>query len=318
MLWPLCGGCDKRQIDFRLVERREFHLGFLGCFAQALKRHRIFTQVDAVGLLEFVGNIFHEPLIEVVAAEMRVAIRRLHFKHTITEFKNRDIERSATEIEHGDLRVFSFFVKAVSQCGCGRLIDNAAHVQAGNFARLFRCLALRIIEICGHRNHGIRYLLAEIIFSSLFHFLKNHRRDFRRRVDTVINLDARRIVFARDNFVRNEFHFFVHFVHETSHEPLDRVHGILGIRDCLAFCRLSNQTLSIFCKADDGRRCPHSFSIRNYHRIISFHYRNDGIGGTKVDSNDFACHLRLLCSIVRLIYKISVNITAIGMPREFC
>jgi hypothetical protein len=40
--------------------------------------------------------------VNIVTAKMRVSVRREDLKYTRIEFEDRDVERSATKIEHGD------------------------------------------------------------------------------------------------------------------------------------------------------------------------------------------------------------------------
>ena len=74
--------------------------------------------------------IIEEPLIEVVAAEMRIAVRRFHFEDAFAEFENGNIERAAAEVEYGNFPVFVFLVEAVGKSRRRRLVDDAPDVQA--------------------------------------------------------------------------------------------------------------------------------------------------------------------------------------------
>jgi hypothetical protein len=68
---------DERQVDVALHHRRELHLRLLRRFLQALQRHAVLAQIDAVALFELRDDPFDDALIEVVAAQMRVAVGRL-------------------------------------------------------------------------------------------------------------------------------------------------------------------------------------------------------------------------------------------------
>ena len=56
---------------------RQVLLGPLGRFLEPLQGHRVLAQVDAVLLLELVGDVVDQHLVEVVAAQVRVAVGRL-------------------------------------------------------------------------------------------------------------------------------------------------------------------------------------------------------------------------------------------------
>ena len=75
VLRPVGVGGDERQVDLGLGDRRQLDLGLLGRLEQPLQRLRVLAQVDAVLLLELVGEVVDEPAVEVVAAEVGVARR---------------------------------------------------------------------------------------------------------------------------------------------------------------------------------------------------------------------------------------------------
>ena len=71
---------DERQVDRRLGDLRQLDLGLLGGFLQPLHGHAVVRQVDAVVVLERLHQPVHDPLVPVVAAEVRVAVRGLHLE----------------------------------------------------------------------------------------------------------------------------------------------------------------------------------------------------------------------------------------------
>ena len=60
------------------------------------------AQVDALLLLELVGQIVDEPHVEVFAAEEGVAVGRLHLEHAVADFEDRDVEGAAAEVVDRD------------------------------------------------------------------------------------------------------------------------------------------------------------------------------------------------------------------------
>ena len=81
-------GSDKRQIDLGLHRMRKLDLGFLCGFFQALQGHLIFRKVDALILFELFDDPFDQALVNVVAAQMRVAVRGLYFDHAFANFQD--------------------------------------------------------------------------------------------------------------------------------------------------------------------------------------------------------------------------------------
>jgi hypothetical protein len=55
-------------------------------------RHRVLGEVDALVLLELVEDPVDDALVDVVAAEMRVAVGRLDLDDALADFEDRDVE----------------------------------------------------------------------------------------------------------------------------------------------------------------------------------------------------------------------------------
>ena len=137
---------NERQVDVCGIRAGEFALGFFGCFFQSLQSHRIFRKVDALFFFKLLNQPVHYLLVEVVAAEMSVAVGSGYFKNAVADVENRNIERSAAKVVDGDFLVV-LFVETVSQrCG-GRLIDDTKHFEAGDFTGVFGRLALTVVEV---------------------------------------------------------------------------------------------------------------------------------------------------------------------------
>ena len=137
---------DERQVDVGLHHRGELHLGLLRRLLQALQRHPVLAQVDAVALLELRDDPVDDALVEVVAAEVRVAVGRLHLDDALADLEDRDVERAAAEVVDGD-RLVLLLVEAVGQRRRRRLVDDAHHLEAGDLAGVLGRLALRVVEV---------------------------------------------------------------------------------------------------------------------------------------------------------------------------
>ena len=174
-------GRQERQIDFGLEQRRKLDLGLFRGFLQALQSHLVLRNVDALIALEFGDQPVDDALVDVVAAQVRVAVGRLHFHHAVAHFENRNVERAAAEVVDRDGLVL-LAIEAVGQRGRGRLIDDAHHFQAGDLAGVLGGLALRVVEISRNGDDGLGDLLAQVGFGRFLQLAENHRRNLRRRV----------------------------------------------------------------------------------------------------------------------------------------
>ena len=89
-----------------------------------------------------------------------------------------------------------------------------------------------------------------------------------------------------DDLVRDHLDLFADFVVATSHEPLDRINGVLGIGNRLTFCHLADEAFAGLGKANYGRRSAPSFFISNDLGLATFHDCYAGVGGTEVNSDN--------------------------------
>src|SRR4030095_6223873 len=98
------------------------HLRLLRRLAQALQRHAVLAQVDALALLELAGDPVDDPLVEVVAAKVSVAVGRLHLDDPFADLEDRDVERAAAEVVTRDRLVLLLF-EAVGERSAPWVVD---------------------------------------------------------------------------------------------------------------------------------------------------------------------------------------------------
>jgi hypothetical protein len=138
-------------------------------------------QVDAVLLLELADDPVDDALVDVVAAQVRVAVGGLHFHHALAHFQDRDVEGAAAEVVDRDGLVL-LLVQAVGQRGRRGLVDDAHHFEAGDLAGVLGGLALRVVEVRRHRDHRLGDLLAQVGLGRFLQLGEDHGRDLGRRI----------------------------------------------------------------------------------------------------------------------------------------
>src|SRR6267154_6270087 len=94
---------DERQIDVGFHHGGKLALGLFAGFLEPLQGHPILAQVDTLVLSKFVGEVVDDALVEVFAAEERIAVGRLDLKYAFAKFENRNVKSTAAEIEDCDL-----------------------------------------------------------------------------------------------------------------------------------------------------------------------------------------------------------------------
>ena len=82
-------GADKRQVDLGRGRARQLDLGLLGRLLQALQGDAVLGEVDALGLLELLAQPVDDPLVEVIAAEVGVAIGRSDLEDALRQLEDR-------------------------------------------------------------------------------------------------------------------------------------------------------------------------------------------------------------------------------------
>ena len=101
--------------------------------------------------MEFFRKVVDDTHVKVFTAKERISIGGFDFKQAVVNFQNGDIEcPTAKVIDGNDLRFF--FVQTIGQGRSRWLVDNPQNFKAGNLARIFRRLTLRIIKIGRHSD----------------------------------------------------------------------------------------------------------------------------------------------------------------------
>ena len=112
----------------------------------------------------------HDLLVEIVAAEMVVAVAGDDLDDAFLDAHHRDVEGAAAQVVDQDPLAL-VLSGLVDQRRGGRLVDDAHHLQPGDLAGLARRLALGVGEIRRHRDHRLAHrppsLRSAISFSRL-------------------------------------------------------------------------------------------------------------------------------------------------------
>ncbi len=209
-------------------------------------------------------------MVEVITAEVGVAVGRLHFEYAVAEFEDGDIECTAAEVEYSDFLVFVGLVKAVGKSGCRRFVDDTANGEAGDFACFLGGLTLGVVEVCGDGDDGFGHFLSEVVFGGLLHLLENHCRDFLRSVFATVDSDTDGVVLAADYLIRYAFDFVDDFVVLFAHETLDRVDGAFGVGDGLTFCGVAHFAFAAIDECYYRRSGVATFAVGDDNGVVAF------------------------------------------------
>src|SRR5688572_18341113 len=111
---------------------------------------------------EFRRQMSHEPLIEILPAELYIAVGRESPKLFAGDFQNHHIKRASAKIVYQNtcrpsrLHRRSKKTVLVSVCYCrgSWFVNNVEHSETGQPSCILCCLAAGFVKKCGHRyNH---------------------------------------------------------------------------------------------------------------------------------------------------------------------
>ena len=214
---------DQRLLaDLDIRFKAQFLLGFFRRPPEPRLGRRVpLADIDAVLLFELGRQALGQQIVEVVAAEVVVAVTRQHLGDVAFHGDHGDIEGAAAEVVN-ERRVPRSVAVAVGQAGRRGLIENAHHFQSGERAGLARGVALRIGKVGGHGDHGLLGALAQRAVGPLREFTQDERGDL-----------------LRQKVLAAHAHFFL-----AAHPALDAAHGALGVKRLLVARRLAHQQFS--------------------------------------------------------------------------
>jgi len=283
------------QVDVGLRAVGELDLGLLGGFLEALQREHVLGQVDALVLPELGDDVVDDALVEVLAAEEGVAVGRQHLELLLAvdvgNLDDRDVEGAAAEVEDGDLAVaLAVLVEAEGERGGGRLVDDALDVEAGDAAGVLGRLALAVVEVGRHRDHGLGHFLAEVVLGGFLHLAQDLGADLRRRDLLAAHLDPGIAVVGGDDLVGHQVDVLLHFLlgELAPDQALDRVQRVARVRHRLALGAGADEDLAVLLVRDDRGRRARALAVLDDAGGVAFHDRDARVGRAEVDADDLA------------------------------
>ncbi len=232
-------------------------------------------------------------LVEILAAQERVAVGRFHLEHAVADLQDGDVERAAAQIVDGD-RARALALKPVGQSCRGRLVDDAQHLKPGDLAGVLGRLALAVVEIGRDGDDGLGHGLAEIGLGRFLHLLQDEGADLGGRVFLAATFNPGVAIVARQRLERDEFRFLAHqrVGEAPADEPLDAVESILRIGHGLALGRLADQTFPGFREGDLRGGRPHALAVLDHLGGLALHHGDARIRRPEIDP-DYLCHVHL-------------------------
>ena len=232
----------------------------------------VLAEVDALLALELVGNPIDDDLVEVIAAEVGVAVRRFHLEHAVADVEDGDVERTAAEVVDRDDFVV-VLIEAVGERGGCRLVDDAQNLQPCDGAGVFRGLALAVVEVRGDGDDSLRHGLAQLRLGVRLQLLQDDGGYLGRGVVLAAHGYGDVGVLACLGLVAERFLLGSDLGVLPADEPLHGVDGVAGVGDRLTLGDHAHVPfVALGVDRDDGRGGAPAFRVLEDGGLTGLHH----------------------------------------------
>ena len=129
--------------------------------------------------LNLLPDFLREQVVNVVAAQVGVAVGAQYLEQPFLQLEEGDIEGAAAEVIDGDQRAL-VLVQPVGERGGGGLVHQPLHLQTGNPSGILGSLALGVVEVGRYGDDRPRHFLAEKLFRPPLQLAQDEGGNFRR------------------------------------------------------------------------------------------------------------------------------------------
>src|SRR5881394_1048309 len=160
--------------------------------------------------------------------------------------------------------MFRELVQTVSQRRRRRFVHDALDGEAREFARFFRGVALRVVEVSRDGNDGARHRFAQKRLGVTLQFPQYFRGNLLRRVTMTVNVHGDRSSALAFDRIRDQPFFPRDLAAAPPDEPLDRINSLRRFERPRAIRRMPDYGRGARRgKMDDRRREALAFSVRD-------------------------------------------------------
>ena len=231
-------------------------------------------------------------MIEVVAAQRRIAAGGQHFEHALRQSQDRDVERAAAQVVYR-VDAFGCVIEAVGDGGRGGLVQQAQHVEARELRRVLRRLPLRIVEVRRHRDYGTRKFRGRPAKQLCLGAISQRLQDLRRHFDRTLRTGDRAQLQHPgrvDEIIRRVFDIR-NVGNCATHEALHRRDRVARIACEMLLCFDAHRSTAPGVPAvgdlvaDHRGQQPTSRFVSKHLRAAIAHHGNQRIGRAEIDAD---------------------------------
>ena len=149
-----------------------------------------------------------------------------------------------------------------------RLVDDPEHLEPGDLPGLLGGLALRVVEVRGHRDDGLVHRVAQVRLGVALQLAEDLRGDLLRRPLLAVDVEAPVL---------------------RAHVPLHGPDRSIRVRDGLALGDLADQDLAVLGEPHHRGGGAGAFGVRDDDRLAGLEHRDHRVRRPQVDPHR-SCH----------------------------
>lgn len=250
--------------------------------------------IDIMLFEELLTAPVNESVVEVFTTQMGVTIDCQNLKRRVIDSNQRDIESSATKIEHQHINwFFTLLIHTKCKSSCSWLVNNTDDFKASDSTGLLRGLSLGIIEVGWYSDYTLLNLTLCEFFSLTLQVLKhnggNHLRVELLCLTFELHLNHWLFLCTLNNLEWPEFDIFLHdgIIEFTSNQSFDVKDCVFMVPDNLIFGSGTNKA-DLLVEGDVGWGDFLTLLIWNNDNLTFFYATTARVGCSKVNTNSSA------------------------------
>ena len=269
---------------------------------------------------EFVGQQIEDTIVEIIAAQERIAAGGEHFENILADLEYGDIERASAEIVHRNA-LLETLAESICQCRRCGFVEDAEHLESRDESRVLRGLSLIVVEVGRYGDDGLRDLGIQAGFGDLLHLAQHHRRDLGQRELFVADPDPDAVIGPFEDLVGIDDLGLANLFGEVipADQALGRGNGMNGIVDDIGPGRVAHRDRSVLVKRDHAGGRILTKGVRQHLDFVAVPDRDARVAGSEINSHSQIRHeLSPLPSGPREPDHLCIevfSISSVGLPR---